>query len=57
MMGWHHVGAIAEAGQELPEYHLSLQDYLQHHGISVVVKRNIKYGPNNSLDVSQVYYM
>jgi len=37
-MGWGQVGAISEGGQEFPEYHLLLQDHLQHAGISVVVK-------------------
>lgn len=38
-MGWGLVGALAEGGQELPEYHLTLQDRLQVHGISLVVRR------------------
>ncbi|CAG5120744.1 unnamed protein product [Candidula unifasciata] len=38
-MGWGLVGALAEGGQELPEYHLTLQDRLQVHGISLIVRR------------------
>lgn len=52
-MGWKQIGAIAEGGQEFPEYHLLLQDHLQQSGISVVVKRNI-VRKTDALDVSQV---
>ena len=52
-MGWKQIGAIAESGQEFPEYHLLLQDHLQQSGISVVVKRNIVRN-TDTLDVSQV---
>ena len=54
-MDWKQIGAIAEGGQEFPEYHLLLQDHLQQSGISVVVKRNI-VRKTDTLDVSQVLY-
>ncbi|XP_076448850.1 uncharacterized protein LOC143285448 [Babylonia areolata] len=44
-MQWSKVGALAEGGQELPEYHLSLQDYLQQEGIAVVVTRKLLHNP------------
>ncbi|WAR11683.1 IGF1R-like protein, partial [Mya arenaria] len=55
-MGWRQVGAISEGGQEFPEYHLLLQDHLQHSGISVVVKRQlVRNYQLNQLDVSQIF--
>lgn len=53
-MDWKQIGAIAEGGQEFPEYHLLLQDHLQQSGISVVVKRNI-VRKTDTLDVSQIF--
>ncbi|XP_012937195.1 uncharacterized protein LOC101848348 [Aplysia californica] len=38
-LGWDVVGALAEGGQEFPGYHLTLQDRLHHHGISLIVRR------------------
>ncbi|KAK3589102.1 hypothetical protein CHS0354_017444 [Potamilus streckersoni] len=53
-MEWKQIGAIAEGGQEFPEYHLLLQDHLHQKGISVVVKRNI-VRRSDTLDVSQIF--
>ncbi|KAL8610364.1 hypothetical protein ACOMHN_041178 [Nucella lapillus] len=53
-MQWVKVGALAEGGQELPEYHLSLQDYLQQEGVSVLVKRKLMHHPHH-VDLSQVF--
>lgn len=52
-MGWTQVGALAEGGQELPEYHLQLQEYLQEQGVSVLVKRKLVRNPEQ-LDLSVV---
>ncbi|KAH3769941.1 hypothetical protein DPMN_171220 [Dreissena polymorpha] len=55
-MNWHQVGAISEGGQEFPEYHLLLQDHLQHSGISVVVKKQlVRNYQLNQVDVSQIF--
>ncbi|ESO82631.1 hypothetical protein LOTGIDRAFT_109151 [Lottia gigantea] len=53
-MEWYHVGALAEAGQELPEYHIELQEHLHKEGISVSVKRKITKDAQE-LDVSQIF--
>lgn len=55
-MKWTRVGAIAEEGQELPEYHLELQEYLQKEGVSVLVKRKFLHNPDK-VDLSQVSFM
>ena len=52
-MQWTKVGALAEGGQELPEYHLALQEYLQEQGISVLVKRKLLHD-THQMDFSQV---
>lgn len=53
-MGWQKVGALAEGGQELPEYHLELQTYLQKEGISVLVMHKMQQDPQQ-LDLSQIF--
>ncbi|PVD21200.1 hypothetical protein C0Q70_19369 [Pomacea canaliculata] len=53
-MGWTQVGALAEGGQELPEYHLQLQEYLQEQGVSVLVKRKLVRNPEQ-LDLSVMF--
>jgi hypothetical protein len=52
-MNWNQLGALSEGGQELPEYHLMLQEFLQQKGVSVVVKHNIQ-GTLQNPDVSEV---
>lgn len=52
-MNWKQLGAMSEGGQELPEYHLMLQEYLHQRGVSVIVKHNIQGTLQNS-DVSEV---
>lgn len=55
-MNWKQIGAISEGGQEFPNYHLMLQEHLQHAGISVVVKRRlVRNFTLNKLDVSQIF--
>lgn len=53
-MNWNQLGALSEGGQELPEYHLMLQEYLQHQGVSVVVKHNIQ-GTLKNPDVTEIF--
>ncbi|KAK7475017.1 hypothetical protein BaRGS_00033764, partial [Batillaria attramentaria] len=53
-MGWNKVGALAEGGQELPEYHLELQTYLHQQGISVLVMHKMQHDPQQ-MDLSQVF--
>jgi len=53
-MDWIQVGALTEAGQELPEYHLLLQDHLQKQGVSVLVKHDVSQTPGQGYDVSEV---
>ncbi|XP_046552230.1 guanylate cyclase D-like [Haliotis rubra] len=53
-MGWENVGALAESGQEFPDYHIQLQSYLQKKGISVIAKRQIVRSGSN-IDVSQIF--
>ena len=53
-MQWTKVGALAEGGQELSEYHLDLQNYLRDQGISVfVIKRKVPHNPQE-MDLAQV---
>lgn len=53
-MQWTKVGALAEGGQELSEYHLDLQNYLREQGISVfVIKRKVLHNPQQ-MDLVQV---
>ena len=52
-MNWNQLGTLSEGGQELPEYHLMLQEFLQQKGVSVVVKHNIQ-GTLQNPDVSEV---
>lgn len=52
---WHQVGALAEAGQELPEYHLLLQDHLQKSGVKVVIRHDIVQTHEQSYDVTQIF--
>ncbi|XP_060082316.1 uncharacterized protein LOC132561632 [Ylistrum balloti] len=52
---WHQVGALAEAGQELPEYHLLLQDHLQKSGVKVVIRHDIVQTHDHSYDVTQIF--
>ncbi|XP_060571812.1 uncharacterized protein LOC132729992, partial [Ruditapes philippinarum] len=55
-MNWKQIGAISEGGHEFPNYHLLLQEHLQHSGISVVVKRRlVRNFSLNELDVSQIF--
>lgn len=53
-MNWNQLGAMSEGGQELPEYHLMLQEYLHQRGVSVIVKHNIQGTLQNS-DVSEIF--
>lgn len=52
-MGWKQVGTLSESGQELPEYHILLQDYLSIKGITIAVKRKILRAAQ-TFDLSQV---
>lgn len=53
-MNWNQLGTLSEGGQELPEYHLMLQEFLQQKGVSVVVKHNIQ-GTLQNPDVSEIF--
>ncbi|XP_050398346.1 uncharacterized protein LOC126816156 [Patella vulgata] len=53
-MEWYHVGALAEVGQELPGYHVQLQQHLHRKGISVSVKRKIARD-THEIDLSQIF--
>lgn len=52
-MGWEQIGALAEATQDFPAYHVTLQDYLKLHGINMVVKQNLK-AVGSHTDLTQV---
>lgn len=52
-LGWRTVGALAEGGQEFPEYHMTLQGKLKLHGISLIVRRKSLNGTHSS-DIAQI---
>lgn len=47
------VGAVAESGQELPEYHMTLQERLMADGFTLIVKRRSLNGTQTP-DIAQV---
>ncbi|KAH9515724.1 hypothetical protein Btru_011828 [Bulinus truncatus] len=52
-LGSKMVGAIAESGQELPEYHMTLQEKLISDGFTLVVKRK-SLNDSQSPDIAQI---
>ncbi|KAK0061791.1 venus kinase receptor [Biomphalaria pfeifferi] len=52
-LGSKMIGAVAESGQELPEYHMTLQERLMADGFTLIVKRQSLNGTQTP-DIAQI---